>query len=253
MISDSLTYPIEGENTAEILIIGGILSLLSGLLIGAISFLGALTLGIGFVLLPIAFIPTLGIVGYYVRILKSTVEGQDEPPAFDDLGMAFKDGLFATAIGFVYYLIPIILISITTVFGGFLGGSLGSDTGGMLGGTIIFVGFGLATILTIALTYIYPAALTRYAVLDNVGAAFSFSELSDTILGMDYLVAWLFGFIILSVGFFIAGAISLIPFIGWIIGPVIQFLFAMMAYRAFGLAYNAGTSSNQPSSETAAA
>ncbi|WP_135302367.1 DUF4013 domain-containing protein [Haloarcula amylovorans] len=252
MISDAITYPIEGEQTAEILVIGGVLSLVSGLLAAAITFIGALTLGLGFILLPLAFVPLLGILGYYVRILESTVSGRPEPPAFDDIGGAFKDGLFAAAIGVVYYLIPGVLFVVVALFGGLLGGALGNE-GGAIGGVLVFLGGGIAILLTIALTYVYPAALTRYGVTDNVGAAFSFSDLAETILSVDYLVAWLFGFVILAVGGAISGAISLIPLLGWIVAPVVQFLFAMMAYRAFGLAYNAGNSGISAGPETTAA
>lgn len=241
MISESVTYPLEGDKTAEILVVGGLLSLASGILGAIIAFFGALTFGLGLILLPIAFLPALGILGYYVRILETTAHGKHEPPAFDDLGRAFKDGIFATAIGVVYYLVPAVLFIVVAVFGGLIGGATGSEAGNAIGGVVIFAGFGVATLLTIALTYVYPAALTRYAVTDNVGAAFSFNELFDTILGMDYLVAWLFGFVILSVGGVVSSALGIIPFVGWVVAPVVQFLFAMMAYRAFGLAYNEGT------------
>jgi hypothetical protein len=103
-------------------------------------------------------------------------------------------------------------------------------------------------ILAIALTYVYPAALTRYAVTNNVGAAFSLGELTDVILGTDYLIAWVFGFAILFAGGIIASIVGIIPIIGQLISPVIQFVFTIMAYRAFGLAYNAGIENASQSS-----
>ena len=125
--------------------------------------------------------------------------------------------------------------------GGGLGALIGGDAGDASLGIVTFLGFGAAMVLTTALTYVYPAALTRYAVTDNVGAAFSFGELTDVISGTDYLLAWVFGFVILFVSGMIVVTVFLIPFIGQLIAPAIQFLFSIMACRAFGLAYKAGT------------
>ena len=241
MINDAINYPIEGDQTSDILLVGGVLSIISGILAAIFLLLSVFTFGLGFILMPLAFIPSLGIMGYYVRVLESTVDGGSEPPAFDDIAGAFKDGLVATAIGVVYYLIPSVLFLVAALFGGVLGGAAGNNGGGALALLFLIGGGGLATVLTIALTYVYPAALTRYATTDDIAAAFAFSDLIDTIGSIDYLVAWLYGLAILLVGGIVASIVGLIPLLGWLAAPVIQFLAAISAYRAWGLAYNAGT------------
>lgn len=238
MLGESIGYPFEGEQTGEIFLIGGLLSLATGVLLTVFLIIGALTLGLGLILLPLAFIPTLGILGYYVRVLRSTAKGEDEPPTFDELGTAFKDGLFATAIGVFYYLVPLMLFLIFGVIG-----SSGSDIGSGMGVAGILV----TGLLTVVLTYVYPAALTRYALTDTVGSAFAFSELRTTVASLDYLFAWGFGVVIFSVGSILASIVGIIPLMGWVVAPVIQFVFAIMAYRAFGVAYVSANGTDTPS------
>src|SRR6056297_2389992 len=123
MINDAINYPLEGDQTSDILVVGGVLSIISGILAAIFLLLSVFTFGLGFILMPLAFIPSLGIMGYYVRVLESTVDGGSEPPAFDDIAGAFKDGLVATAIGVAYYLIPSVLFLVAALFGGVLGGA----------------------------------------------------------------------------------------------------------------------------------
>lgn len=252
MIEDSIGYPFAGDNGVQILLVGGLLSLVSGVIALIISFLSFLTAGLSMILIPLAFLPTIPIFGYYVRVLKSTSEGDDTPPDFNNLGVAFKDGLFAIIIGLVYYALPLTIVIGTLLVGGGLGTVLGGDAGGTSFGIIAFFGIGVALILGIALTYIYPAALARYAVTDSIGAAFSFGKLTGVIFGTDYLVAWIFGFAILFAGGIVASLVGIIPLLGQLISPVIQFVFTIMAYRAFGLAYKAGTEHASQSSGGAA-
>jgi len=237
MLSDALTYPIQGDHTAEILVVGGLLSFITGVLATLIFFLGFATLGIGLIFLPVAYLPSLSILGYLVRVLKSTAQGETAPPEFDDIGRAFKDGIFASVISFVYYLLPGLVFLVSAG----IGAGIGNEVGGLFG----LLGFLVGTVLTIALTYVYPVALTRYALEDNIGAAFSFGSMTATLASVDYLVAWLFGFLILAVGGVLSGIVSLIPLLGWIIAPVVLFFFSIMAYRAFGLAYTSASASTR--------
>jgi len=241
MIEDAIGYPLEGEETENILLVGGLLGLASGVMYAILLVIGFFTFGFGLIFLPLAFVPTIGILGYYVRVLDSTVAGDPAPPAFDDLGRAFKDGLVATALSFVYFLVPTVLFVAVALFGGLLGGVVGGDGGGTLGLLFILLGFGVATLLSLGLAYVYPAALTRYAVTDDVAAAFAVGALGETLASADYLVAWLFGLVILFVGGFVATLVGFIPFVGLVVAPVIQFIAAISAYRAWGLAYLAGT------------
>lgn len=237
MIQESIQYPFEGDNTFERLVIGGGLSLVSFFIYGAISILGVLTLGLGLVLLPLSGLPLLGVAGYCVRVLRSTVEGDAEPPAFDDVGRAFRDGLFASILGLIYYFVPIVLFVAFVL----LGGSIGNDAGAI----VSTVGTLVAGVLGIGASYVYPIGLTRYAMADDLTAAFAFGELTSTMGSVEYLTAWLFGFLTFTVGCIAGAVVVWIPFLGWVAGPLIVFIVTLMSCRAFGLAYTRGESRKQ--------
>jgi len=69
MLEDGLSYPIRGDWIGRIIIIGGVLGFLSVLLL-----------------------PAFVIVGYLVRVLEQTIDGEDVPPEFDDWGDLLMKG-----------------------------------------------------------------------------------------------------------------------------------------------------------------
>ncbi len=84
IISDAAKYP---SSEWKKVIILGILFILS------------------FVIIGIFFV-----LGYFLRILKSTIAGIDELPEFDDWGDMFVDGLKVMVVYIIYLLIPGIVI-----------------------------------------------------------------------------------------------------------------------------------------------
>ncbi len=84
IISDAVKYP---SSEWKKVIILGILFILS------------------FVIIGIFFV-----LGYFLRILKSTIAGIDELPEFDDWGDMFVDGLKVMVVYIIYLLIPGIVI-----------------------------------------------------------------------------------------------------------------------------------------------
>ncbi|MFB6255117.1 MAG: DUF4013 domain-containing protein [Haloplanus sp.] len=111
-----VTYPTNADDWIKTVLIGGVLTLLSVLIV-----------------------PAFLLYGYVVRALRAGIDNADEPPVFDDWGTLLKEGVMAVVVVIVYQLIPLFVFVVT------VGGSLaalrtGSETGagagivGLLGG-----------------------------------------------------------------------------------------------------------------------
>lgn len=211
MLGDALYYPTRGENAVMTILIGGVLTLLS------------------FLLVPIFFV-----FGYFVRVLEQTVNGEDEPPAFSEWGDLGMKGLMAFIITLVYYAIPILAFA---GLGG-IGAVTGSENVAIASLSIAIV---VGGVLFIALTYVYPAALTNFAKTGQLGQAFAFGDISEVVLSGDYLVAWLVGFLIFVGGFVVVGMLSIIPLLGTLVGLFVNFYIQVAAYRVFGFAFRRAT------------
>lgn len=219
MFEDALGYPLEGDSI-EPLAIGSILLLFSWLLI-----------------------PVIPVAGYLIRVINRSASGEKTPPAFDDWGELFKNGIFAIVIGIVYNLIPtIVAIGIFMTLGGvgLLTGDAGAGIASMLMG--LAGAFLAASVLYLIAMYFVPAALANFAETDRFGAAFSLGRIKDICLSGSYAKAWIMAFIIVFAANFVAniilGILSFIPILGTIVGGLIAvpivFYGTMAAYFLYG-------------------
>lgn len=213
MLEEGLSYPAKGENALGRNLIGGLLV--------AFSFL---------------IIPGLAYYGYLVAVLRETVSGEADPPAFDDWGGHIVDGLKLIVVAIAYGIVPFAIAFFVLLFGGLLGGVAGGDGGGG-----IVAGFGLISILvfllaSLVLLYILPAALTNFAVEDRLGAAFDFDTIGTVISSSDYVVAWLLPIVIYMV-VYVINLVLLITIIGIILIPWVSFYASVVIFQMFGQAY----------------
>jgi hypothetical protein len=214
MLEDGLSYPLAGDSALGRIVIGSLL------LFG--SFL---------------VVPLILLFGYLVRVLGTTARGDPEPPAFDDWGEMFVDGLKGVAVTLVYGIVPFVLIGVSVAIA--LGGAgSGSDAAaGILGG-IGLLGVLLSSVALFLLYYLVPAALTKMAVEDSVGAAFAVGDLTDVLLSVDYLVAWLVPFVIAFVVQAVTTVLVLVTFgLGALLVPPIQFYVNVAVFYMFGRAF----------------
>lgn len=223
MLSDAISYPNRGEDSLKTIVVGGVLLVLSFLVV-----------------------PLLVLSGYYVRILEATAAGDDVPPAFDDWGDLIVTGVIAVVVGIGYYLIPAILFVVL--------GGLGALAGGHLSLSGLTTAFVVAGLVGVVVTYLFPAALTNYAREGRVGAAFAFGDLKSIVLSGGYFAAWVLGFLVAVAGGIVVGVLSLVPVIGTIVGLFVNFYIAVVAYRMFGTAYrNASRDGGESATATAPA
>ncbi|WP_253739178.1 DUF4013 domain-containing protein [Halohasta salina] len=217
MFEDGLSYPARGDWLGRT-VIGGLLV--------AFSFL---------------IFPAILVTGYLIDALERTVAGDEEPPAFDDWGTLFIRGLVGTVITIVYSVVPLVvfgglafvLIAVVGIAGG------AGDAGG------IVAGLGVAALLLLGLLllpvvfliyYLVPAALTNYAIEDELGAAFDFGTIKPILLSSEYLIAVLLPLVV-AVLLWIATSILGLTGIGLLLVPFLQFYGQLAVFRMFGSAF----------------
>ncbi len=228
IISDSISYP--SQDWKKVLILG-ILTIIS-----------------------ILVIPVFLVMGYFFRILKSSIAGFDELPDFDEWGEMFIDGIKIFVVQFVYLLIPLIVIFIG-IWASIASISV-TDTGtmtnpllfmGLMGGTAI-----IGIILAIIFELIGSIAVANMALNNSeFGAAFRFSEILEKIsmIGWGKYIVWYIVMIIISIiGGFIASILNVIPFIGMIIALLVVYPYLTM-FSARSLALLFGSSVEMESVE----
>ena len=211
MLEDGLSYPLRGDWIERVLI-GGVLGLLSMLLL-----------------------PAIVVLGYLVRVLETTVEGAEDPPEFEDWGDLLVKGLFGTVITVAYTFVPVLayLIVVFLVIGA--GGAVGGDAGALVGvlGALLALAF-LPVLLLVY--YAVPAALTAYAVRGEIGAAFDVGLLKPTLLSTEYLVAILMPLVVTFALWIVTGVLA-ITVVGLILVPFLQFYGQVAVFRMFGSAF----------------
>jgi len=211
MLEDGLSYPVRGDWLGRTLI-GGVLGLLS-----------------------VFVIPTVVVLGYLVRVLETTVEGAEEPPAFEDWGTLLVRGVVASVIVIAYTLVPVLayLVVLTVFFGA--GGVIGGDVGALVGVAGALAALGLIPVVLVVY-YAVPAALTAYATQGSIGAAFDVSVLKPVLLRSEYLIAVLAPLVV-AVLLWIVTAVLAVTIVGLLLVPFVQFYGQVAVFRMFGTAF----------------
>jgi len=219
MLEDGLSYPMQGDSWIAQMLIGGVLLTFFFLLI-----------------------PLLAFNGYLLRVIGTTVQGESEPPAWDDWGELIVDGIKFSIVGFVYSIVPMVVIFGIggTLIG--LGGAAGDSGGG------IIAGFGLIAFLLLIpvlflIYYIVPAALANMAVEGSLGAAFDFSLLKNVVLTSDYFIAVLMPIVVGIITNIISNVLAF-TVIGLVLVPFVSYYGQVAVFRMFGTAFANQTNKN---------
>lgn len=209
MFEETLYYPSEGEQATNTLVIGGLLSVL--------------------------VLPLLFVLGFLVLVLERTANESKDVPEFDDWEDLAVKGAAGLAITAAFYAVPVLLFA---AFGD-VGIVTGSSEASLAGLGVVELG---SLLLALALTFVYPAALTNYAATGEIGAAFAFGDIADVITAENYLDAWLVGFVLFFGGLALLAVLSIVSFVGTIVALFLNFYIQVAAYRAFGVAFERSTS-----------
>lgn len=213
MLEDALSYPTNGESGLVRILIGGVLGLLSVLIL-----------------------PSFLVAGYMLRTMAGASRGDPEPPAFDDWGGLFVDGLKATAAGIAYAFGPMLLVIVVAAVIG-AGASAGGDAGGALAG-IGILAILLIVLLLFVIQYAVPAALTNLGREGSLGAAFDFETLKPVLTSGEYLKAVLLVFGIALVGGTALSVFAVVTLgIGYLVAPFFYFWLYLAGSYMFGTAF----------------
>ncbi len=204
-IEEALRYPMERENWYTTIVIGGILSLFSFLII-----------------------PLFLVYGYLLQVIQRRLAGQFEPPVFEEWGQLLVDGVKVWIIGLIYLLIPI-LIAVFTVGSALVGFVTGTEVGAAIGLAGMVVGLFVSFVLFLVFGYIAAAAIVNFAHEQEFGAAFDFASLKPILLHGDYVVGWLMAVGVLIGGGILGGFLNAVPVLGAILAAFLLFYLQVVA------------------------
>ncbi|AXR79323.1 DUF4013 domain-containing protein [Natrarchaeobaculum sulfurireducens] len=222
--ADVLSYPIRGQ-WLERTILGGLL-----------------------VFGSVLVVPVFVLVGYFVRVVETTLEGADEPPSLEGWSTLAKRGIGAIVITVAYLLVPLVAGILLAIGIGAIGYAGLTGLAPLVGGHgelvwgISLVAALLAALLsvvvfgvTLLVYYLLPAALTRYARVGTTSAAFDRDGVASLALTRDYFFAMAV-LQVLPLAVPVIVLVCLLTVVGIVALPAILFLFALAGCRVLGTA-----------------
>lgn len=211
MIEEAIQYPRSGDDALKTVLIGGVLGLLSVLIV-----------------------PALLVLGYLVRVLQASFD-DESPPVFEAWGDLLVDGVKALVIGIVYFIVPMVVFGLAA--GGIAISAImtGDISPGALAGA--FFGFLLGGLLALIAWYILPAALANFAREGRMSAAFRWADLRPVLFSSTYAINWVVALVLFIVAAIIVGILNVVPPVGFVVGAFVDFYVAVVAFYLFGRAF----------------
>ncbi|MBP2046716.1 DUF4013 domain-containing protein [Methanobacterium aggregans] len=164
-IIDSLRYPL--KDWVKLILLGIIL------IIPVVNFIG---------------------LGYYLRIIKSTLAGSDELPDFEGVGELFTDGIKFLAVCMIYAIVPLLFYALSSAFPG--------------SATLPIMATSFALIISI-FAYVGIANMAFHG--SEIGAGLRYGEILDRIAAIgwgSYILWWIVLTLIITVAGFIIGMVG---------------------------------------------
>jgi len=200
--------------------------------------LGAAASSLGVLVLPAAVV-----TGYYGRVLVRSSRG-DTAPEFEDVGGLLVDGLRAW-LAIAVYLTAGFALAVGFGIAALALGSVNTGLGAGVGAFALAL-FALLVVGVVAFPawYFVPAAMTRLAREESVGAAFELGAIRRVIFDRRYFRRWLAGCGLLVAGtaLYYGFAAGLdVPVVGHVLGAAVNFYCQTAAFYCFGRGYAAAT------------
>lgn len=202
MFEDAIRYPYDEGEGLRALAIGGVLTLLSFLLV-----------------------PVFVVSGYTIRVLRDVVGGEEHLPSFDGPAELFVDGLKALVVGFVYLLVPSILLGLAVA--AFLV-PLSTPVPRWISAIAVVVA--LVSLPSVFLVlYVLPAGLVNLARTGRMGSAFAVRRMWPVLSSGSYFVAWLLALVVLVVSSAVTSAIGVVTLVGLVLVAFVGFYANLVA------------------------
>jgi len=234
MLSESLRVPYRADDAFGTIVVGSVLTVLTGLLVAVWAVLLVVWPPAGLAVTPIAALPSLVLRGYLLRVVDGGIRGASTVSSFVRWGSLIRAGSKSTLLSALYFLPGAVLCGLA-VGGGVatvLSPSGFDETAQALTGILILVsGFGL---LIYGLVYLYvrPAARAVFAATGSLQAALGGRRVFRLAASGDYLTGWLIAMGLLAVGPTLLVPPLIVAAVVWIISPVVSLLIVLATFLA---------------------
>jgi hypothetical protein len=212
-----VTYPANGDDWLKTVLIGGVLTFLSVLVV-----------------------PIFLVYGYALRAMRAGIDGSEDPPVFDDWGRLLREGVVVVAVVIVYQLLPL-LVFLVTIGGSLAAIATGSDVGTGVGIAGLLGGLALFTVLVLAFGYVTLIGVANYAHVGTLGSAFDLDVIRSVATDGAYAVPWLYGVGVLIAAAVVAGLLSIVPVLGSVAGVFVSFYGQVAAAWVWGRGFGDAT------------
>ncbi|WP_135820673.1 DUF4013 domain-containing protein [Halostella litorea] len=232
MAGDALKYPFRGDRTADTFAVGGILGLVTLLLLRVAS--GLVPTWPALVAAALAAVPATALLGYLLRAGRETVRGADRPPGFADPRRLLALGLRAWVVAAAYLGVPLAVLLVT--IRGLTDAELGADPG-TAASTAVLVGATATLLLALTVSYVFPAAVLRAADGGSLRAALDPRSVTAVLSSGAYFAAFVAAFVaaVLAWGLTVGAVWSYD--LGGVVAVFAAFYLHLVAVRYVGLAY----------------
>ena len=226
MLGESLRVPFRADDWIGTILVGSVLTLLTGLLVVLWVVLLAVSPPIGGLIVPLVALPSFVLRGYFIGVVRSGIRGESTTDSFVQWGRLVHDGVRSTVVSAIY------LVPAAVLCGLALGGGVATavDPDGFEGPLqaiaallILTGGFGL---LLYGMVYLYvrPAARAVFATTGSVRAALDVRRVGRLSVTADYISGWLIGMGILLVGPVILLPLLVINLAVGVVSPPLAFV-----------------------------
>lgn len=219
MLSEALEFPRRGEDWLQTVLIGGVLSLLSFLIV-----------------------PGIIVNGYLLRVLRAGIDGDETPPTFGDWADLLVDGILVWVVQLIFVGVPMFLLMVVVgSFAVITGVSMSTGMepppgAAMAAGGLVAVLLLLAVgLILLVAVYLLPAALANFARTGEFTAAFHLRTVGQAALSADYLIAMVLVIVVSVILGFIGSLLTII-----LVGIFVLFYLQMVIYHLFGQGFAAG-------------
>lgn len=215
MLGDALAFPRQNDDWVRNVLIGGVLVLLSFLLV-----------------------PVFLVYGYLARVLRASSRGDPTAPDFDEWGDLFVEGVTLVVVSLVYLVVPLVLTVLFAAVVGALTLDFESVGGGGPAGILGLLAVLVIPVVWLLGVYLLPAAMTNVARERSFGAAFDVDALGAAAGSGDYFVAVLLAVVVSLVLGAIAGLLTVV-----LVGVFVSFYVQVVVFYLFGRGFGEAVSS----------
>jgi hypothetical protein len=239
MLSESLRVPYRADDAFGTILVGSVLTLLTGVLLAVWVVLLAVRPPIGLAVTPVVALPSLVMRGYLLEVVEGGIGGAPTASSFVRWGSLVRAGSQSVLISVCYVLPGAVLCGIAVGGVATVVSSSGFDeTAQVLTGLLILIsGVGL---LIYGLVYLYvrPAAQAVFAATGSLRAALGVRGVLRLAASGDFLTGWLIGMGLLAVGpALVLPLLAVAALVGLLSPPVAAVIVLVTFLLSIGLAF----------------